>query len=108
MDREQLLHLCRLARLEPSEDELGRLRDDLGRILKYVETLSELASAGTGEVDVDETPALGGQRDDAVRPSLDPEATFANAARRIEDYFAVPPVLPQDSNDDDITEEREP
>ena len=42
IDREQLLHVARLARLELPEQELGRLGAQLNDILEAVSKVSEL------------------------------------------------------------------
>jgi aspartyl-tRNA(Asn)/glutamyl-tRNA(Gln) amidotransferase subunit C len=42
IDRERVLHVARLARLELSEDELERMASELSTILDHVERISEL------------------------------------------------------------------
>ena len=41
IDREQVLHVARLARLELSEDELERMAGELSTILDHVEQMNE-------------------------------------------------------------------
>ena len=42
IDREQVLHVARLARLELTEDEVGRFSDELSKVFDWVETINEL------------------------------------------------------------------
>ena len=40
--REQVLHVARLARLELTEEEVGRLAEELSKVLDHIETIGEL------------------------------------------------------------------
>jgi aspartyl-tRNA(Asn)/glutamyl-tRNA(Gln) amidotransferase subunit C len=42
IDREQVLHVARLARLELSEEEIERMAGELSGILEHVDRISEL------------------------------------------------------------------
>ena len=42
IDREQVLHVAKLARLRLSEEEVERMAGELSKILKHVETMNEL------------------------------------------------------------------
>ena len=42
IDREQVLHVARLSRLELSDDEVGRMATELSSVLGHIETISEL------------------------------------------------------------------
>lgn len=42
IDREQVLHVARLARLELSEAEIEKMSSELSSILDHIETISEL------------------------------------------------------------------
>jgi len=42
IDRDQVLHVARLARLELTEDELERMAGELSTILDHVERMNEL------------------------------------------------------------------
>ena len=39
IDREQVLHVARLARLELSEDEVSRMTGELSEILEHIEKI---------------------------------------------------------------------
>ncbi|MDP9189045.1 MAG: Asp-tRNA(Asn)/Glu-tRNA(Gln) amidotransferase subunit GatC [Actinomycetota bacterium] len=46
IDREQVLHVARLARLKLSDEELERMAGELSGILEHVERISELELDG--------------------------------------------------------------
>jgi aspartyl-tRNA(Asn)/glutamyl-tRNA(Gln) amidotransferase subunit C len=89
IDREQVLHVARLARLQLEDDEVERMAGELSQILGHVERISELDLEGvepTSHV-VEVTDAL---RPDEPRPCLDREVALAAAPARTEDGFLVP------------------
>ena len=90
IDRDQLLHVARLARLELREDEVERLESQLNDILAAVSKVSEL--------DLADVPATSHPLDvvnvweeDEPRPCLPVEEALANAPQREGDFFKVPP-----------------
>lgn len=85
-------HVARLARLELSENEKARLREQLGAILEH--------AAKVGEVAADDVPATASAietanvlRDDVPDPSLAREAALSNAPDRAGDRFRVPRIV---------------
>ena len=89
IDREQVLHVARLARLELSEEEVARMTGELSAILDHIEKIATLDLDGvppTSHV-VDVPNAL---RPDEPRPSLPRDVAFANAPSVDEDGFSVP------------------
>jgi aspartyl-tRNA(Asn)/glutamyl-tRNA(Gln) amidotransferase subunit C len=89
IDREQVLHVARLARLELTEDEVGRMTTEMSKILAHIEKIGELDLEGvppTSHV-VEVTGAL---RPDVPRPSLPRDVAFANAPDIADDGFRVP------------------
>jgi aspartyl-tRNA(Asn)/glutamyl-tRNA(Gln) amidotransferase subunit C len=89
--REEVLHVAKLARLELSDEEVGRLTEELGAILEAVGKVAEL--------DLDDVPPtshpldlVNAWREDEPRPSLGLDEVFANAPRREGDLFRVPPA----------------
>jgi aspartyl-tRNA(Asn)/glutamyl-tRNA(Gln) amidotransferase subunit C len=89
IDREQVLHVARLARLELSEDEVTRMTGELSAILDHIEKISELDLDGvppTSHV-IDVPNAL---REDVPRPSLPREVALASAPAVDDDGFSVP------------------
>jgi aspartyl-tRNA(Asn)/glutamyl-tRNA(Gln) amidotransferase subunit C len=89
IDREQVLHVARLARLELSEEELERMAGELSGVLEHIERIGELdlgEVAPTSHV-VEVENAL---RDDKPRPPLPREVALAAAPLVLQDGFAVP------------------
>ena len=89
IDREQVLHVARLARLELSEEETERMIEELSRVLVHIEKLSELdltqvqPTAHVVEVDV----AL---RADEPHESLPRDVALASAPDVADGGFRVP------------------
>ena len=90
IEREQLLHVAHLARLELADDELERLGGQLNDILDAVSRVSEL--------DLSDVPPTSHPLDvvnvwaaDEPHESLPVEEALANAPERKGAYFKVPP-----------------
>jgi aspartyl-tRNA(Asn)/glutamyl-tRNA(Gln) amidotransferase subunit C len=90
IDRDQLLHVARLARLELREEEIERLGAQLNDILAAVSKVSEL--------DLSDIPPTSHPLDvvnvwgeDVPAPSPPVEEALANAPEREGSYFRVPP-----------------
>ena len=85
-------HVARLARLELSDDEKARLRDQLGVILEAAAKVSEVATD-----DVPPTayaiPRSNVLRPDEITPSLTLEQVLSNAPEVEDDRFKVPKVV---------------
>ena len=85
-------HVARLARLELTDEEKARLRDQLGVILENAAKVSEVATD-----DVPPTayaiPRSNVLRPDAVTPSLTVEEVLSNAPEVEDDRFKVPKVV---------------
>jgi aspartyl-tRNA(Asn)/glutamyl-tRNA(Gln) amidotransferase subunit C len=91
IDRETVVHVARLARLDLREDEVDRLTDELTAILDAVSKVAEL--------DLDGVPPTSHPldlvnvwADDEPRPSLGLDEALANAPAREGDLFRVPPT----------------
>lgn len=90
IDREQVLHVARLARLELSEQEIERMTVELSGILEHVDRITAL--------DLDDVPPtshvvalVNVLRADEPEPSLPREAALANAPDpRPDGAFGVP------------------
>jgi aspartyl-tRNA(Asn)/glutamyl-tRNA(Gln) amidotransferase subunit C len=89
IDREQVLHVARLARLELTDEEVERMTVELSSVLGHIETIAQLDLDGVEPtshvVDVDD--AL---RADAPRPSLPRDVVLAGAPAVQDDGFLVP------------------
>ena len=90
IDRETLLHVANLARLELREEELERLGAQLNDILAAVSKVSELDLA---EVPPTSHPldVVNVWAEDEPHQSLTVEEAFANAPEREGNFFRVPP-----------------
>jgi aspartyl-tRNA(Asn)/glutamyl-tRNA(Gln) amidotransferase subunit C len=91
IEREQILHVAHLARLELGEEEVERLGGQLNDILAAVSKVSEL--------DLEDVPptshpldVVNVWADDEPRPCLTAQEALANAPEREGDYFRVPPA----------------
>lgn len=89
IDREQVLHVARLARLRLSEDEIGRMTGELSTILEHIETMSEIDLDGV-EPTAHATRLENVLRPDEPRPSLPTEAALAQAPDTDGAGFRVP------------------
>ena len=89
--REEVLHVARLARLELSEEEVTRFREQLAAILEAVSKVSELDLA-----DVPPTShplqIANAWAEDEPRECLSLDEVFANAPDREGDLFRTPPA----------------
>jgi aspartyl-tRNA(Asn)/glutamyl-tRNA(Gln) amidotransferase subunit C len=90
ISRDDVLHVAALARLDLTEEEVGRLETQLNAILEAVSKVSEL--------DLSDVPPTSHPLDvvnvfgaDEPRPSLPLDDVFANAPAHEDDLFRVPP-----------------
>ena len=89
LDRDQVLHVARLARLELSDEEVERMASELSHVLDHIEKIRELDLDGvrpTSHV-VDAGAPL---RADEPTPCLDREAVLASAPEPVDGGFGVP------------------
>jgi aspartyl-tRNA(Asn)/glutamyl-tRNA(Gln) amidotransferase subunit C len=89
IDREQVLHVAKLARLRLTDEEVERMSGELSTILDHIETI--------GELDLDGVPPTSHVielenvlRPDEPRPSLPPERALEQAPDPARDGFRVP------------------
>jgi len=89
IDRDELLHVARLARLALHQDELDSTAAELSSILEHVATIEELDLDG-----VEPTAHIGDVSDslraDQVAPSLPRDVALAPAPAVRDDGFLVP------------------
>lgn len=84
--------LANLAKLEFSADEKTKIQQDLGKIVTFVDKLSELDTTNveplifmSNEVNV--------LREDEVHQTITQEEALKNAPKKDSDYFKVPKFL---------------
>ncbi|MBI4927842.1 MAG: Asp-tRNA(Asn)/Glu-tRNA(Gln) amidotransferase subunit GatC [Anaerolineae bacterium] len=85
-------HIAQLARLDLTEEEKARYREQLSAILDYAARLRELDTSHitpTASVLAASLPL----REDEVRPGLSLQDVLSNAPQAEERQFRVPPVL---------------
>lgn len=86
IDRDLVLHLATLARLDLGPEEVEGLTADLARILGYVDELAEVGGA-----DAPGDPARPSNlRSDRPAPGIAAEVALAAAPRTVLGGFAVP------------------
>jgi aspartyl-tRNA(Asn)/glutamyl-tRNA(Gln) amidotransferase subunit C len=89
---EEVQHIAKLARLELTDEQQARYREQLSAILDYIARLRTLDTA-------DVPPTAGGGltqmalRPDVSRPSLPTDALLANAPETESGQFKIPPVF---------------
>ncbi len=89
IEREQVLHVAKLARLSFSDEEVDRLAPELSMIVEYVELMDRLELEGvepTSHV-VELQNVL---REDVPRPSLPKERALEQAPDAADGGFRVP------------------
>lgn len=89
IDRDQVLHVARLARLHLDEPEVERMASELSGILEHVDRIAEL--------DLEDVPTTSHVvelenvlRDDVPHRSLSRERALENAPDPDQDSFRVP------------------
>ena len=89
IDRDQVLHVARLARLQLADGELDRMQEELSGVLAHVDRIASLDLEGvpptTHVVRLENV-----LREDVVEPSLTAEQALANAPDPDQGAFRVP------------------
>src|ERR1700730_1113334 len=89
LDRDQVLHVARLARLEVTEPKLDKMAVQLSKVLDHIDMIRELDLQGvppTSHV-VDVVNSL---RRDEPEPCLSREVALAQAPEPVDGGFGVP------------------
>jgi aspartyl-tRNA(Asn)/glutamyl-tRNA(Gln) amidotransferase subunit C len=89
IDREQVLHVAKLARLKLTEEEVKRMSGELSAILEHVDNINELDLEGV-EPTAHVVPLENVLRADEPRPSLPRERALEGAPDADETGFRVP------------------
>jgi len=85
-------NLAELARLQFSEAEKADIKNDLQRMIAFVEKLQEVDTTGTEPL-LHMTDAMNAFREDEVKGSMQKKVALANAPGAGADYFKVPKVI---------------
>jgi aspartyl-tRNA(Asn)/glutamyl-tRNA(Gln) amidotransferase subunit C len=89
IDREQVLHVARLARLRLEEGELERMSRELSSVLDHIEKIAEL-ELGAVEPTSHVVELENVLRSDEPRPSWQREQVLQGAPETAADGFSVP------------------
>ena len=89
IDREQVLHVARLARLQLTDDEVERMAGELSNVLGWIEKINELDLEGV-EPTSHPLDVVNVLAEDEPRPSLAREEALANAPDPEDGFFGVP------------------
>jgi aspartyl-tRNA(Asn)/glutamyl-tRNA(Gln) amidotransferase subunit C len=89
INRDEVLHVARLARLKLGEDEIEPLARELSAILDHVARIGELDLDGVAPT-THVVEMTGSLRADEPRPSLPREVALAQAPAVSGDRFSVP------------------
>jgi aspartyl-tRNA(Asn)/glutamyl-tRNA(Gln) amidotransferase subunit C len=93
IDREEVLHVARLARLRLREEEIAQLAGELSAVLEHVARIGELDLEGVepmAHVVSDDLPPAHGLREDVPRTCLPREVALAQAPAVSDGGFSVP------------------
>jgi len=85
-------NLSNLARLEFSPEEKAGIRQDLRRMIEFVEKLGELDTTGVEPL-LHMSPEINVLREDQLQSSVSPTAALVNAPSTDGTYFKVPKVI---------------
>ncbi len=84
-------HVAKLARVELTDDEKARRRDQLGVLLEHAAQVGEVAADDVPPT-ASPIPQVNAFRDDTADPSLPHEAAMANAPASADERFLVPKI----------------
>jgi len=98
IDEPQVRHVAKLARLKLTDEEVARFSTQLSAILDYMEKLNELDTDSVEPL-AHCLPIHNVFREDVVTESLGAELALKNAPQHFENFFRVPKILPEDSNE---------
>jgi aspartyl-tRNA(Asn)/glutamyl-tRNA(Gln) amidotransferase subunit C len=92
ISRAEVEHVARLARLQLTDDELERMREQLSAILQYIDKL-RLLDTESVEPTSHAVPLVNVMREDQVEPCFPREEMLANAPDRAGEFFRVPRII---------------
>jgi aspartyl-tRNA(Asn)/glutamyl-tRNA(Gln) amidotransferase subunit C len=92
INRAQVEHVAKLARLSLSEEEKTQFTSQLNDILQFAEKLNELDTEHV-EPTSHVYPVVNVMREDKIKPSLDREKVLLNAPDQKDGSFRVPAVF---------------
>jgi aspartyl-tRNA(Asn)/glutamyl-tRNA(Gln) amidotransferase subunit C len=84
-------HVAKLARLQLTDDEKARMREQLAVILEHAATVGEVAADDVPPT-ASPIPQVNVLREDTSDPSLPHDAAMANAPASADERFLVPKI----------------
>ena len=91
INKEEVKHVAKLARLELTDEEVNKYSQQLGSILEYVEQMNEVNTTGI-EPMPHAIPVYNVMREDIVKYEQTKEELMANAPFEEEGLFRVPKI----------------
>jgi len=94
IDKNQVLHIAKLAQLKLGPSELEKFSRQLSETLDYVKILTELDKKTKNLFPTSQVTDLKNIfREDEVKPSLTKKEVLANAKRRYKGYFGTEAIF---------------
>ena len=90
LNRDQVLHVAKLARLELSEEEVERFGSELSKVLDHIETIEQLGDLADVEPTSHVVAVENALRGDEPTPSLPRAVALASAPDAAMGGFRVP------------------
>ena len=92
VQKEEILKMAKLARLEVTDDEVVRMQGSLGELLEYLDVLKQLDLKDVEPMTaVDSAPRP--LRPDVEKPMLSKEQALRNAPEINLEHFSIPKVI---------------
>lgn len=92
-NKEDLLKLMKLSKIECSEEEKSRFLSSLSRVVGYIDQLSELQTDGVPTCNHILESMSSILREDEITETLDRETFLANSPAHIGGMIRVPPII---------------
>jgi aspartyl-tRNA(Asn)/glutamyl-tRNA(Gln) amidotransferase subunit C len=93
MTNEEIEKLSKLCRIACTEEEKEKLRQNLSKILKYVDQLKEIDTTDLPPCNTVSKELYSVLRDDEAKETLPRDAFLANAPAHVGGMVRVPPVI---------------
>lgn len=89
--KKEVEHVAKLARLELSEEEIGKYTEQFSNILDYFNQLSEVNTENIGPM-AHAIPMVNVMREDKVKLPYTRDEILANAPQEEDGFFKVPKI----------------
>ena len=92
VDKELIDKIANLAKLEFDNQSIEKIKNDLEKILNFVNKLNEIETENIEPL-IYINEEVNNLRDDDIQPSIHQEDALKNAPHKDSDYFKIPTVL---------------